>query len=104
MTMSKEYIEYITKHRSKHFVCSFCSDYFPAMTCEGQDTCEWMQYIETEPAADVVEVKHGHWIEHEWAEESEGLLISNFECSQCHDWERKTSDYCPNCGSKMDGE
>jgi rubrerythrin len=55
-------------------------------------------------AADVVEVRHGEWIEHKRAEESEGLLISNFECSLCHGWERKESDYCPNCGAKMDGK
>lgn len=47
-------------------------------------------------------IRHGHWIEHEWAEEVEGLLISNYECSECHGWERKTSNYCPNCGAKMD--
>jgi hypothetical protein len=52
--------------------------------------------------ADVVEVVHGEWIEHEWAEEENGLLISNFECSACHNWERKRSDYCPNCGAEMD--
>lgn len=59
--------------------------------------------LETFPAADVVEVVHGEWVEHEWAEEENGLLISNFECSVCRNWERKKSDYCPNCGAKMDG-
>ena len=56
------------------------------------------------PTADVVEVVHGEWIEHEWAEEENGLIISNFECSACHNWKRKRSDYCPNCGAKMDGK
>lgn len=51
-----------------------------------------------------IESRRGEWIEHEWAEEAEGLLVSNYECSECHNWERKTSDYCPNCGSKMRGE
>ena len=50
------------------------------------------------------ELVHGRWIEHEWAEEENGLLVSNFECSACHNWERKESDYCPNCGAKMDGD
>jgi hypothetical protein len=54
--------------------------------------------IEAEP------VKHGRWIEHEWAEEENRFLISNFECSTCHDWESKTSDFCPNCGADMRGE
>lgn len=43
----------------------------------------------------------GKWIEHEWAEEVEGLLISNYECSECHSWERSASNYCPNCGADM---
>ena len=46
---------------------------------------------------------HGEWIEHKWAEEVEGLLISNYECSECHSWERRASDFCPNCGARMKG-
>lgn len=47
------------------------------------------------------ERKEAHWIKHEWAEESEGLLIPNYECSKCHTWQRENSDYCPDCGCKM---
>lgn len=43
------------------------------------------------------------WIKHERAEEVEGFLISNYECSYCHSWERKKSYYCPYCGKKMEG-
>ena len=46
----------------------------------------------------------GKWIEHEWAEEVEGWLISNYECSECHNWERSTSNFCPNCGASMKGK
>ena len=46
----------------------------------------------------------GRWIEHEWAEEENGLLVSNFECSNCCRWEREVSDFCPNCGADMRGE
>lgn len=49
------------------------------------------------------EPKQGEWIEHEWAEEVEGLLISNYECSECHSWERSASNFCPNCGERMKG-
>jgi hypothetical protein len=47
------------------------------------------------------EQKEAHWIEHKWAEEDNGLLISNYECSNCHTWKREKSDYCPDCGCKM---
>lgn len=50
------------------------------------------------------EQKVGKWIEHKWAEEAGGFLISNYECSHCHSWERKKSYYCPNCGAKMEGQ
>jgi hypothetical protein len=59
-----EYTECITKHRAKHFVCEFCNEHCGDDPCEPSD-CEWMAAIESEPAADVVEVvrckdcKHG---------------------------------------------
>ena len=49
------------------------------------------------------EQKIGKWVEHERAEEVDGFLISNYECSYCHSWERKKSYYCPDCGAKMEG-
>ena len=50
------------------------------------------------PAADVVEVKHGEWI----ASHEEFC-----ECSLCKypvyaAWNK--TNFCPNCGAKMDGE
>lgn len=45
----------------------------------------------------------GHWIEHKWAEEANEMLISNYECSECHYWERYDSNFCPNCGADMRG-
>ena len=63
------------------------------------------------PAADVVEVRHGHWyfVEYEY-----------FSCSECGEsyyngcdstYEAKEKlrngeyhNYCPNCGAKMDGK
>ena len=74
------------------------------------DSCEsdyLREIIENVPAADVVPVVHGHWIWHE--EEFE------YECSACHcrfdynhmfelfDHGFQYANWCPNCGSKMDG-
>ena len=61
------------------------------------------------PAADVVPVVHGRWIS--W-EEAGNFVPSpdRHECSVCHDAAQVLvnglellSDYCPNCGAKMDG-
>lgn len=53
---------------------------------------------------DSEEPKQGHWIEHKWAEEVDGMLISNYECSECHYWGRHDSNFCPNCGVRMVNE
>ena len=49
-------------------------------------------------------VRHGHWIEHEWADIEEEHLISNYECTLCHTWVKNKTNYCPDCGAKMEGE
>lgn len=45
------------------------------------------------PIADVVEVVHGEWIYNKTS--------TLWECSNCHDEEIRTTDYCPHCGAKM---
>lgn len=60
------------------------------------------------PTADVVEVRHGHWITQEEAELMDSFDLA-YTCSVCGhlDWdctESETFNYCPNCGAKMDGE
>ena len=61
------------------------------------------------PAADVAPVRHGTWIS--W-EEADNFIPSphRHECSVCHDAAQVLvngvellSDYCPNCGARMDG-
>ena len=50
------------------------------------------------------ERKTGKWIEHKRVEETyQGYLVSNYECDQCHEWVMNQSNYCPNCGAKMEG-
>lgn len=50
------------------------------------------------PAADVVEVRHGRWID----SEEDGHLSICGVCNYPVDRFYKTK-YCPNCGAKMDG-
>ena len=39
--------------------------------------------IKLENAPTIAPTKQGKWIEHEWAEEYDGRLINNYECSEC---------------------
>lgn len=56
--------------------------------------------------ADVVEVRHGHWIEHtvkpDWLEDDVEVFYNCSECGSSH-WSI-IPPYCPNCGAKMDSE
>jgi rRNA maturation endonuclease Nob1 len=50
------------------------------------------------PAADVVPVRHGYWIN--LGKYSDGY---NWRCSSCKRESVMAINYCPNCGAKMDG-
>lgn len=60
-------------------------------------------FIRNRPAADVAPVRHGRWIEHKHFHH-DNYIDSTYECSECKVEEPFTSNYCPNCGAKMDGE
>ena len=66
-----------------------------------------LSYAETLPTADVVEVKHGEWIEPTGKlKRFEGRYVI---CSHCNVMlpiiiELGEYYYCPNCGAKMDGK
>lgn len=58
------------------------------------------------PAADVVEVVHGKWVDH---------MVRDWRCSVCGEKINKIRNvdgycyedkphYCPNCGARMDGD
>ena len=52
-------------------------------------------FIKSIPAADVAEVRHGTWTE---------CGLRNPQCSLCRGYNIEKSNYCPNCGAKMDGK
>ena len=62
-----------------------------------------MQVLTELPAADVVPVVHAHWIRHDDADVVEGYYVPEYECSKCRAWKKDDSDFCPDCGAKMDG-
>ena len=56
--------------------------------------------IDNFPAADVAPVRRGFWI-------IGGIVpaknvIGNWKCSLCNGTSLHNSDYCPNCGAKME--
>lgn len=68
----------------------------------------YVDKIKSIPAADVVEVRHGKWIQPHWKN-------SNYccNCSECggevmhreYHWDKNgIYSICPNCGAKMDKE
>lgn len=53
-----------------------------------------------QPAADVALVVYGRWVTHYRS----GTPVVEGHVSTCCDmWNNRKSDYCPNCGAKMDG-
>ena len=50
--------------------------------------------IQEAPAADVEPVRHGRWM-------NKGSL--SCRCSECGCKSNKETQWCPNCGAKMDG-
>ena len=68
----------------------FCPDY----GCK-----EVREVIDNIPAADVVEVRHGRWVD-------EVYVWQGLKSAQCNQCKRKTDyyiqpNYCPNCGADM---
>jgi len=97
--MDKEYIE-----RESALDCFACDlgkkDY--SVSYQGFMT-EAAFRINAVPAADVVPVRHGHWLEK--TDRYCGFETTDVKCSVCH----KISEfgkfaYCPECGAKMDGD
>lgn len=82
---------------------------------------QFIEDLEEEPTADVVEVRHGEWLTKEYFYGKDGECDGWVEkpaengdcayCSSCHEHallnggeEYELSNYCPNCGAKMDKE
>ena len=73
-----------------------------------------VRFVEKQPTVDAVEVVNGRWVD-KWGGK---YANPHYECSECkksapykHEfdvlrsvlWLQDLSDYCPNCGAKMDG-
>ena len=66
-----------------------------------------MRKVREQPTADVVEVKHGKWVD----KFNRNRIATQSFCSVCGNHSgiggiesNRHKPYCPNCGAKMDGE
>jgi hypothetical protein len=68
----------------------------------------FVDLLDKQPAADVVEVKHGEWIVAEECKTplSHGYIRTEktYICPFCTHHFRKKMKFCGECGAKMDGE
>jgi len=103
--------EYIEKHKAVNLLTSLENEFQQFKPFKGFEHAMYRKLCETEiaigkiPAADVVPVAHG-W----WDESKEHFYLMNgckewinFYCSECDAPNNSPTDYCPNCGAKMDG-
>lgn len=71
--------------------------------------------ISQTPAADVVEVRRGRWVDENknpvpWDECNSKCPSHSAYCSECGEWLTASDEYpvtglyCPNCGALMDGK
>lgn len=88
----------ILRHRRRYIGQEYDEPYLVSAVPE--------EVIRSLPPADVAPVRHGQWIF-----KCDDQPISNdkvYGCSLCDDknrryYEWQLSNYCPNCGAKMDG-
>ena len=126
--------EYITKNRAKQFVCGHCNEVCSEEPCKPSD-CDWMAFIDKEPAADVVskglyeqikwerdvalaqleeygvslgekadvmKVRHGRWVNTHSDSEFAQCSLCKYPVYAAWIW--NLTNYCPNCGAKMNLE
>lgn len=84
--------------------------YFGSLPCSEADKAtqraikRCIGEVKKMPTVDAVEVVHGRWIEKQeaipWCEDDVEVYTV---CSVCESYSPGESNYCPNCGAKMDG-
>ena len=88
--------EYIDREAT----CKECLHYDVCYLIEHYGADEYELCDHFTPTADVVEVRHGHWI---YWRDADGF--KQCKCSECIiSYGCIDTPYCPNCGAKMDGK
>ena len=87
--------EYITKEEAYKVI----NEQYHETGLDGyQDGIELMNHIAKIPAADVVEVRHGTWLR-----TPTGWVYCSVCGEEPPEETNARTNYCPNCGAKMDG-
>ena len=102
LTMS----EYIERERLvKHY--ENCIDEVKNTNGVTEDFEICLKALKNQPTAAVVEVRHGKWLT--WEEQFPDRKPTKKNnlgvfCNNCHSHADNMTDYCPNCGARMDGK
>lgn len=82
-------------HRNYDTILDFRSD--------GETVANSVEDILSElSSVDAVLVVHGRWIDETF--KAWGLVHHPYKCDQCGYHSEAPSDYCPDCGARMDGK
>lgn len=103
-TMAKEYIE---REAAKARLRMWITDCVLDGDNEAADCFrDCIDLLDSIPAADVIEKKHGYWIKRIIENEKEDYPIRNVDyiCSRCEGCWHEPLKYCPMCLAEMDKE
>ena len=96
--------EYTKIETAMEIICDMCECLYPGLFCPEKPNlgnnlgkCDRRKHIE-EDSADVAPVRHGRWLYVDTDTEQ------FFLCNRCKKKEYWESNYCPNCGARMDGD
>lgn len=45
--------------------------------------------------------RRGRWVSQEYMSEIDSFIYTEYKCSNCGEVSKKKSNYCPNCGAKL---
>lgn len=65
-----------------------------------ENIAQFLLRIETEPTIEAEPIRHGRWKIH-ILKIGGGDKIRSYLCSECDRYVNMRSDFCPNCGCKM---
>ena len=95
--------------KSEACITLLCSYAFELINCQ-QAEIEGLEIIDNQPAADVAHVRHGEWKGYTHSvffrlDKDDNPICRDrvlYYCSECSRRSSIKTNYCPNCGAKMD--